>query len=548
MANVNYGEAWRLTKSDTPPGIRNNMWEALKNEEFCDMYIQPRDGPLIALHRVVLWAGVPSMRPALKLGEYQEGKTGIIDMREYRRVTVLAFLEWLYTETLGLCAQDTDGRELWDLFEYKQVDKALAQMIEKVDERNISKVWEFATSYDDAARVTLKKACVKFGSHEDNIPMLAFAHESAESLESWLLHTQYPVDCTERIQAKCDKVLCGLILLKKWIVVQNVPWPGNIGDILDMNILTTGEFDFIPNGVLGQEEMALLKNNAKTFKTHGNFYAIGEVEICNTPAPECSIVACQDGGFILLNEKRNLLCRYNKDLKLLHTWYNAIEVTEEEDAEMPDTEKVHFGQMGRMAMSSNGDIFICDTQTCDIKILGDNYELKGVIGRKGSGDGEFNTLMGITFDHTGRLLVCDKGNHRVQILKTDGTFVGVFTHGLAENQFLPNCIAVSTNGEIFVTMGGSRSIYVFNQGGHYIRLELQPAEHGTALVASPNGGVLVADDKYHDIVEFGVPGLELYIGEIRTTKALAFNSKGQLFVACRGTAGGLEVFVVKVLG
>ena len=59
-----------------------------------------------------------------------------------------------------------------------------------------------------------------------------------------------------------------------------------------------------------------------------------------------------------------------------------------------------------------------------------------IIGKTGTGPGEFRTPHAIEFDSQGRLIVADRHNHRIQILRKDGSFVGEYhdfgrTSGLA---------------------------------------------------------------------------------------------------------------------
>ena len=48
-------------------------------------------------------------------------------------------------------------------------------------------------------------------------------------------------------------------------------------------------------------------------------------------------------------------------------------------------------------------------------------------GKKGSGDGEFNQPRCISVNKAGHLMVCDRGNHRVQVFELSGKFVGTIT-------------------------------------------------------------------------------------------------------------------------
>ncbi|MET0165902.1 MAG: hypothetical protein ABW318_12995, partial [Vicinamibacterales bacterium] len=59
-----------------------------------------------------------------------------------------------------------------------------------------------------------------------------------------------------------------------------------------------------------------------------------------------------------------------------------------------------------------------------------------VIGKTGSGPGEFRTPHALEFDSQGRLIVADRHNHRIQILSKEGKFIAEYddfgrTSGLA---------------------------------------------------------------------------------------------------------------------
>jgi DNA-binding beta-propeller fold protein YncE len=49
------------------------------------------------------------------------------------------------------------------------------------------------------------------------------------------------------------------------------------------------------------------------------------------------------------------------------------------------------------------------------------------IGRRGTGDGEFNTVHGVTADENGRIYIADRGNARIQVFDKDGKFITKWT-------------------------------------------------------------------------------------------------------------------------
>jgi len=92
----------------------------------------------------------------------------------------------------------------------------------------------------------------------------------------------------------------------------------------------------------------------------------------------------------------------------------------------------------------NGDVYIAESHTdvADPSLIGriSAFDKKGtflrIIGKAGTGPGEFRTPHALEFDSKGRLVVADRHNHRIQILTKAGKFVGEYddfgrTSGLA---------------------------------------------------------------------------------------------------------------------
>jgi sugar lactone lactonase YvrE len=82
----------------------------------------------------------------------------------------------------------------------------------------------------------------------------------------------------------------------------------------------------------------------------------------------------------------------------------------------------------------NGDIYVAESHTNvedpnlvgRISVFDRNGKFLRVIGKTGTGPGEFRTPHMIKFDSQGRLIVADRHNHRIQILTKDGKFVGEY--------------------------------------------------------------------------------------------------------------------------
>ena len=80
---------------------------------------------------------------------------------------------------------------------------------------------------------------------------------------------------------------------------------------------------------------------------------------------------------------------------------------------------------------SNGDVYVAESHTnvADPNLVGRisvfdrNGKFLRVIGKTGTGPGEFRTPHAIEFDSQGRLIVADRHNHRIQILTKEGKYL-----------------------------------------------------------------------------------------------------------------------------
>ncbi len=83
---------------------------------------------------------------------------------------------------------------------------------------------------------------------------------------------------------------------------------------------------------------------------------------------------------------------------------------------------------------ANGDIYVSESHTSvddpnlvgRISVFDKDGKFLRIIGKAGTGPGEFRTPHAIRFDSRGRLVVADRHNHRVQILAKDGTYIGEY--------------------------------------------------------------------------------------------------------------------------
>ena len=98
----------------------------------------------------------------------------------------------------------------------------------------------------------------------------------------------------------------------------------------------------------------------------------------------------------------------------------------------------------------------------NVKVFSDDGVFLHSVGTPGSGDGQLYGPVGLTIDRFSNLVVCDRGNTRLQIFTIDGKFVskieGQHT-GLGEPLY---CVALSNTGQLFVTDSFNNCVHVFH--------------------------------------------------------------------------------------
>ena len=118
-------------------------------------------------------------------------------------------------------------------------------------------------------------------------------------------------------------------------------------------------------------------------------------------------------------------------------------------------------------------LFVVDTGGVDsdshrvLIIDGSSGKLIRSIGRRGTGDGEFNLPRDIHLGHNGLLYVTDGGNFRVQAFTQEGQFVRKWGEpGRRLGQFSrPKGISIDNDGNVYVVDAAFGNFQIFNADG-----------------------------------------------------------------------------------
>ena len=108
-------------------------------------------------------------------------------------------------------------------------------------------------------------------------------------------------------------------------------------------------------------------------------------------------------------------------------------------------------------------LMVSDRHEHCIKVFSAEGEYQYKFGKRGGGDGEFNSPRCLAVTKSKHLMVCDQGNNRIQVFELNGRFVGKFgTEGSNLGEFNhPTSVTVLSNGRIVVSDYNNHRIQMF---------------------------------------------------------------------------------------
>lgn len=160
----------------------------------------------------------------------------------------------------------------------------------------------------------------------------------------------------------------------------------------------------------------------------------------------------------------------------------------------------YLKSIGRFAIDKRaGRLVIPDNASNKIVVTDLNGKHLFSFGKKGNGDGDFNSPQALTVDQQGNIIVCDVFNARIQRFTSDGKFINAFgKRGDKGGDFsIVKGVAVDSEGHIYVTDAKENRISIFSEKGDYLLSFGFPyaQQPGTPIVA---GGFLIPQGIFID--------------------------------------------------
>jgi DNA-binding beta-propeller fold protein YncE len=158
--------------------------------------------------------------------------------------------------------------------------------------------------------------------------------------------------------------------------------------------------------------------------------------------------------------------------------------------------------------ASNNKVYVGNTDNHHVQVLNSDLTFSGIIGKEGSGMGQFQSPHGIACDSTGQVYVADRDNHRVQVFTAEGSLLRMFgRRGQDRGELdLPVGVAIDTSDMVYVSEWGNHHVSVFTSEGQFVtsfgKVGKGPGElMNPCGLAVDNSGVVYVCDRDNNRVQ-----------------------------------------------
>ena len=119
----------------------------------------------------------------------------------------------------------------------------------------------------------------------------------------------------------------------------------------------------------------------------------------------------------------------------------------------------------------NRKVYICDRLNHRIQILNADLTFSSSFGGCGSGDGQFNSPWNVAFDSTGNVYVADYGGHCIQVFTGERRFLRKFgKEGIHDGELnFPTGVSIDSDDIVYVTEDGNHRVSIFTSEGQFLR-------------------------------------------------------------------------------
>ena len=189
---------------------------------------------------------------------------------------------------------------------------------------------------------------------------------------------------------------------------------------------------------------------------------------------------------------------------------------------------------GGIAVDNSLNIIVVDTLRNAVSKF--NSKSEKLAGTRSS---TLSSPMGVAIDLLGKIFVCDRFNHRIQILSSDFKFLGEFgSKGDASNMFrYPSDVAFDRHGNIYIADSGNSCVKVFTPGLEPLRVigncsgETGELYEPVCLCINGDDFLYVADLALKMVVVYDCEGnFKGTFGQFIHPQSIAVDDKGHVYI------------------
>ena len=197
-----------------------------------------------------------------------------------------------------------------------------------------------------------------------------------------------------------------------------------------------------------------------------------------------------------------------------------------------------------VAVDRDGNIFVSDFSNDSLFQFSKEGKFVKVVGRKGTQPGEFKdpSFMKIIND---KLYICDRGNHRFQVLDSKLAYVNSFGHPGFKS---PNDIAQDEAGKLYVSDTDNNRVQVFDSKRQFL---FAFGEKGTSKQLRTPFGICVGADQFVYVCDRGNNCVSVFktsgefvasFGQFSYPAGIVVDLDGFVYVAEYASAGRIDMF------
>ena len=194
----------------------------------------------------------------------------------------------------------------------------------------------------------------------------------------------------------------------------------------------------------------------------------------------------------------------------------------------------------------HGNIIVCDNGNHRIQIFDSKGQFISTFGSKGIENGQFMYPFGIAVNSKGNIIVCGNLHDKIQIFDSQGKFISTFgSSGKGNGQFnSPRGVCVDKNDNIYVCDETNERIQIFDSEGKFIFAFGSRGNHNglflnpRGIIINSKGNIIVSDCGSHKIQVFDSQGKFILAfgsqgygnGQFRDPKGICVDANDNIYV------------------